>query len=136
MCIRDRLREVLALLQMDDKVLPQRRDLLIEHLHKINDKFRGLHERHLVALAKLMNLAMAEVYEVATFYHHFEIIGEGQESPRFTLRVCDGLSCDMAGASTLLGPLKASPGTAHIHVVAAPVRGPFGQAAVAGVSHL
>ena len=127
------LREVLALLQMDDKVLQQRRDLLIEHLHKINDKFRGLHERHLVALAKLMNLAMAEVYEVATFYHHFEIIGEGQESPRFTLRVCDGLSCDMAGASTLLGQLKASLGTDNINVVAAPCVGRCEQAPVAVV---
>ena len=127
------LREVLALLQMDDKVLPQRRDLLIEHLHKINDKFRGLHERHLVALAKLMNLAMAEVYEVATFYHHFEIIGEGQESPRFTLRVCDGLSCDMAGASTLLGQLKASLGTDNINLVAAPCVGRCEQAPVAVV---
>jgi formate dehydrogenase len=127
------LREVLALLQMDDKVLQQRRDLLIEHLHKINDKFRGLHERHLVALAKLMNLAMAEVYEVATFYHHFEIIGEGQESPRFTLRVCDGLSCDMAGASTLLGQLKASLGTGNIKVVSAPCVGRCEQAPVAVV---
>ena len=127
------LREVLALLQMDDKVLQQRRDLLIEHLHKINDKFRGLHERHLVALAKLMNLAMAEVYEVATFYHHFEIIGEGQESPRFTLRVCDGLSCDMAGASTLLGQLKASLETDNINVVAAPCVGRCEQAPVAVV---
>ena len=127
------LREVLALLQMDDKVLQQRRDLLIEHLHKINDKFRGLHERRLVALAKLMNLAMAEVYEVATFYHHFEIIGEGQESPRFTLRVCDGLSCDMAGASTLLGQLKASLDTDNINVVAAPCVGRCEQAPVAVV---
>ena len=127
------LREVLALLPMDDKVLHQRRDLLIEHLHKINDKFRGLHERHLVALAKLMNLAMAEVYEVATFYHHFQIIGEGQESPRFTLRVCDGLSCDMAGASTLLGQLKASLGTDNINVVAAPCVGRCEQAPVAVV---
>ena len=127
------LREVLALLQMDDEVLQQRRDLLIEHLHKINDKFRGLHERHLVALAKVMNLAMAEVYEVATFYHHFEIIGEGQESPRFTLRVCDGLSCDMAGASTLLGQLKASLGTDNINVLAAPCVGRCEQAPVAVV---
>jgi formate dehydrogenase len=127
------LREVLALLPMDDKVLQQRRDLLIEHLHKINDKFRGLHERHLVALAKLMNLAMAEVYEVATFYHHFQIIGEGQESPRFTLRVCDGLSCDLAGASTLLGQLKASLGTDNINVVAAPCVGRCEQAPVAVV---
>ena len=51
-----------------------RRDLLIEHLHRLNDAYRCLHERHLVALAKEMNMPMAEVYEVATFYHHFEVV--------------------------------------------------------------
>ncbi len=127
------LLEVSALLQMDDKVLQQRRDLLIEHLHKINDKFRGLHERHLVALAKLMNIAMAEVYEVATFYHHFEIICEGEEAPLFTVRVCDGLSCDLAGASTLLGQLQASFGINNIKVVSAPCVGRCEQAPVAVV---
>jgi formate dehydrogenase len=127
------LLEVSALLPMEDKVLQQRPDLLIEHLHKINDNFRGLHERHLVALAKLMNMSMAEVYEVATFYHHFEIIREGEEAPVFTLRVCDGLSCDMAGASTLLGQFKASLGTGNIKVVSAPCVGRCEQAPVAAV---
>jgi formate dehydrogenase len=127
------LLEVSALLPMEDKVLQQRPDLLIEHLHKINDNFRGLHERHLVALAKLMNMSMAEVYEVATFYHHFEIIHDGEEAPAFTLRVCDGLSCDMAGASTLLGQLKASLGTGNIKVVSAPCVGRCEQAPVAVV---
>ena len=127
------LLEVSALLPMEDKVLQQRPDLLIEHLHKINDNFRGLHERHLVALAKLMNMSMAEVYEVATFYHHFEIIHDGEEAPVFTLRVCDGLSCDMAGASTLLGQLKASLGTGNIKVVSAPCVGRCEQAPVAVV---
>jgi formate dehydrogenase len=127
------LLEVSALLPMEDRVLQQRPDLLIEHLHKINDNFRGLHERHLVALAKLMNMSMAEVYEVATFYHHFEIIHDGEEAPVFTLRVCDGLSCDMAGASTLLGQLKASLGTGNIKVVSAPCVGRCEQAPVAVV---
>ena len=127
------LLEVSALLPMEDKVLQQRPDLLIEHLHKINDNFRGLHERHLVALAKLMNMSMAEVYEVATFYHHFEIIRDGEEAPVFTLRVCDGLSCDMAGALTLLGQLKASLGTGNIKVVSAPCVGRCEQAPVAVV---
>jgi formate dehydrogenase len=127
------LLEVSALLPMEDKVLQQRPDLLIEHLHKINDNFKGLHERHLVALAKLMNMSMAEVYEVATFYHHFEIIRDGKEAPVFTLRVCDGLSCDMAGASTLLGQLKASLGTGNIKVVSAPCVGRCEQAPVAVV---
>ncbi len=127
------LLEVSALLPMEDKVLQQRPDLLIEHLHKINDNFRGLHERHLVALAKLMNMSMAEVYEVATFYHHFEIIHDGEEAPVFTLRVCDGLSCDMAGASTLMGQIKASLGTGNIKVVSAPCVGRCEQAPVAVV---
>jgi formate dehydrogenase len=127
------LLEVSALLPMEDKVLQQRPDLLIEHLHKINDNFRGLHERHLVALAKLMNMSMAEVYEVATFYHHFEIIHDGEEAPVFTLRVCDGLSCEMAGALTMLGQLKASLGTSNIKVVSAPCVGRCEQAPVAVV---
>ncbi|MFN5508115.1 MAG: NADH-ubiquinone oxidoreductase-F iron-sulfur binding region domain-containing protein [Burkholderiales bacterium] len=127
------LQEVRALLLLDSEVLKQRRDLLIEQLHKINDTFRGLHERHLVALAKLMNISMAEVYEVATFYHHFEVIREGEQAPQFTLRVCDGLSCEMAGAATLLNNLKASLGTSKVKVVAAPCVGRCEQAPVAVV---
>jgi formate dehydrogenase len=127
------LQEVRALLLLDSEVLKQRRDLLIEQLHKINDTFRGLHERHLVALAKLMNIPMAEVYEVATFYHHFEVIREGEQTPQFTLRVCDGLSCEMAGAATLLNKLKASLGTSKIKVVSAPCVGRCEQAPVAVV---
>ena len=127
------LQEVRALLLLDSEVLKQRRDLLIEQLHKINDTFRGLHERHLVALAKLMNIPMAEVYEVATFYHHFEVIREGEQAPQFTLRVCDGLSCEMAGAASLLNKLKASLGTSKIKVVSAPCVGRCEQAPVAVV---
>ena len=127
------LQEVRALLLLDSEVLKQRRDLLIEQLHKINDTYRGLHERHLVALAKLMNISMAEVYEVATFYHHFEVIREGEQAPQFTLRVCDGLSCEMAGAATLLNKLKASLGTSKVKVVSAPCVGRCEQAPVAVV---
>ena len=127
------LQEVRALLLLDSEVLKQRRDLLIEQLHKINDTFRGLHERHLVALAKLMNISMAEVYEVAAFYHHFEVIREGEQAPQFTLRVCDGLSCEMAGAATLLNKLKASLGTSKVKVVSAPCVGRCEQAPVAVV---
>ena len=127
------LAEVQALLPWDGEVLKQRRDLLIEHLHKINDTYRGLYERHLVALAKLMNISMAEVYEVATFYHHFEIIRDGEQAPKFTVRVCNGLSCDMAGATSLLGKLRASLGTDNIKVVEAPCMGRCEQAPVAVV---
>jgi len=127
------LQEVRALLLLDSEALRQRRDLLIEHLHTINDTYRGLHERHLVALAKLMNIAMAEVYEVATFYHHFEIIPEGEQAPQFTVRVCDGLSCDMAGAATLLTKLQSALGTSKVKVVSAPCVGRCEQAPVAVV---
>ncbi len=127
------LQEVRALLLLDSETLRQRRDLLIEHLHTINDTYRGLHERHLVALAKLMNIAMAEVYEVATFYHHFEIIPEGEQAPQFTVRVCNGLGCDMAGAATLLTKLQSALGTSKVKVVSAPCVGRCEQAPVAVV---
>ena len=127
------LQEVQHLLGIESDVLKHRRDLLIEHLHKLNDTHRGLHQRHLVALAKLMNIAMAEVYEVATFYHHFEVIQDGDQAPEFTVRVCDGLSCDMAGASSLLGKLQSSLGKDNVKVVAAPCVGRCEQAPVAVV---
>ena len=127
------MQEVRALLLLEPEALKLRRDLLIEQLHALNDTFRGLHERHLVALSKLMNISMAEVYEVATFYHHFEVIREGEQAPQFTVRVCDGLSCEMAGAPTLLSKLKASLGTSNIKVVPAPCVGRCEQAPVAVV---
>ena len=97
--------EVKKLLTLNFADLAERPDLLIEHLHVLNDTCLGLHDRHLLALAKLMNLPMAEVYEVATFYHHFEIIREGEKPADITVRVCDGLSCEMAGARGLLDKL-------------------------------
>lgn len=105
-----------------------RRDLLIEHLHKLNDAFRCLHERHLVALAREMNIPMAEVYEVASFYHHFEILkGDGQ-APGLTIRVCDGLSCELAGARDLLARLPALLGERDVRVISAPCLGRCEQA--------
>jgi formate dehydrogenase len=111
---------------------PHRRDLLIENLHKLNDFHRGLRERHLVALARQMNLPMAEVFEVATFYHHFEVLREGQEPARLTVRVCDGLSCEMRGARDLLAKLPALLG-AEVRVLPAPCVGRCEQAPVAVV---
>ncbi len=94
--------EVRALL----KDAPLRRDLLIEHLHRIQDRYGHLSAAHLVALAEEMKLAMAEVYEVATFYHHFDVIKEGDAAPpAITVRVCDSIACEMAGASELLAKL-------------------------------
>ena len=89
-----------------------RRDLLIEHLHALNDAFHGLFERHLVALAAEMRLALVEVFEVASFYHHFEILKDDATAPALTVRVCDGLSCEMAGARELLARLPALLGAA------------------------
>ena len=72
-------------------------DLLIEHLHKLQDHFGHLSAAHLAALAQEMRLAQSEVYEVASFYHHFDIVKEGEDAPQaLTVRVCDGLSCDSA----------------------------------------
>ena len=110
-----------------------RRDLLIEYLHLLNDAYRGLHERHLVALAKVMNIPMAEVYEVATFYHHFEVIRDGDLAADLTIRVCNGLSCELAGASQLIEKLPQLLGNPKIKVIAAPCVGRCEQAPVAVV---
>jgi formate dehydrogenase len=86
---------------------PRRRDLLIEHLHKVNDRFGYLPAAHLAALAKEMRLALAEVYEVATFYHHFHVVKEGEPAPApLTVRVCDSIACEIAGSSELVKKLS------------------------------
>ncbi len=85
---------------------PRRRDLLIEHLHQIQDRFGYLSAPHLVALAAEMKMAMAEVYEVATFYHHFDVVKDGETAPpAITVRVCDSIACELAGSQTLLDAL-------------------------------
>ena len=112
---------------------PHRRDLLIELLHKLNDAYRGLHERHLVALAREMNVSLAEVYEVATFYHHFEVLRGDDTAPHLTVRVCSGLSCALAGAHDLLVRLPALLGHADVRVIPAPCVGRCEQAPVAVV---
>jgi formate dehydrogenase len=85
----------------------RRRDLLIEHLHRINDRYGHLPARHLAALAEEMRLPLAEVYEVATFYHHFEVVKEGETAPpQLTVRVCDSIACELAGAQELLKKLS------------------------------
>lgn len=110
-----------------------RRDLLIENLHKLNDEYRALHDRHLVALAKEMNLPMAEVYEVATFYHHFEVVRGNDPVADITVRVCDGIACELSGAQNLLEKLPAILGNDKIKVIAAPCVGRCEQAPVAVV---
>ncbi len=123
------LKEVQDLVGVD----APRRDLLIEYLHLLNDANRGLHERHLVALAKVMNIPMAEVYEVATFYHHFEVIRDGDLAADLTIRVCNGLSCELAGASQLIAKLPQLLGNPKIKVIAAPCVGRCEQSPIAVV---
>ncbi|WP_292751411.1 NAD(P)H-dependent oxidoreductase subunit E [Methylophaga sp. UBA4204] len=89
----------------------RQKDLLIEHLHKIQDFYKHISAAHLVALAYEMKLSRAEVYEVATFYHHFDVIKEGDAVPAdLTVRVCDSMSCEMAGAEDLIGSLETAMG--------------------------
>ena len=106
----------------------RQRDLLIEHLHKLQDRFGHLSARHLAALASEMGLAQTEVYEVATFYHHFDVVKDGDAVPAaLTVRVCDGLSCEMAGARDLLARLPGILGK-DVRVIAAPCVGRCEQA--------
>src|SRR5579863_6208268 len=112
---------------------PRRRDLLIEHLHKIQDRYGCLSAQHLVALAGEMKMAMAEVYEVATFYHHFDVVKEGENPPpAITVRVCDSIACDLAGSDELLAKLPALLGTG-VRVLHAPCVGRCETAPVAVV---
>jgi len=114
---------------------PRRRDLLIEHLHLIQDKFGYLSAAHLAALAHEMRLALAEVYEVATFYAHFDVVKEGETPPPpVTVRVCDSLTCEMFGARQLLADLAAKLGPG-VRVVRAPCMGACDKAPVCHVGH-
>jgi formate dehydrogenase len=121
--------EVLALLGSSSR----QRDLLIEHLHRIQDRFGCLSAAHLVALAAEMKLAMTEVYEVATFYHHFDVVKEGEAAPpAITVRVCDSITCDISGSRELLARLPALVG-ADVRVLHAPCVGRCETAPVAVV---
>ncbi|TPK50624.1 MULTISPECIES: NAD(P)H-dependent oxidoreductase subunit E [unclassified Mesorhizobium] len=114
------LAEVQALLGARQR----RRDLLIEFLHLIQDRYGCLSARHLRALAQDMRLSQAEVYEVATFYDHFDVVKEGEIPPApLTIRVCDSVSCMLAGADTLLAELQAGADPAAIRVMRAPCMG-------------
>lgn len=97
---------------------PRRRDLLIEYLHLIQDKFQQISARHIVALAREMKLATTEVYEVATFYHHFDVVEDNIKAPEITVRVCNSISCEMFGANSLIDELRRNlNGNIHIQTV-------------------
>src|SRR5688500_6309773 len=125
------LDEVCALL--GDK--PRRRDLLIEYLHLIQDAYGCLSAAHLTALAQEMKMALAEVYEVATFYAHFDVVKEGETPPpAITVRGCDSLSCAMAGAEHLLAELQGKLGR-DVRVIRAPCMGACDVVPVVAVGH-
>ncbi len=126
------LAEIRALLDERER----RRDLLIEHLHLIQDRYGHLSAAHLAALALEMRFALAELYEVATFYAHFDVVKEGETPPpAVTVRVCDSLSCALKGAERLLAelPNKLGPG---VRVVRAPCMGACDRAPVCAVGHV
>jgi len=126
------LEEVRALLT--DR--PRRRDLLIEHLHLIQDKYGHLSAAHLTALAAEMKMALTEVYEVATFYAHFDVVKEGETAPpAVTVRVCESLSCAMRGAEKLLAELPGKLGP-NVRVVRAPCMGACDHAPAVAVGHV
>ena len=112
-----------------------RRDLLIEYLHRIQDRFGHLSPAHIAALGDHMGLAQTEVYEVATFYAHFDVLADGETPPpEVTIRVCDSIACQLAGAEQLLEELKRDAG-ADVRVLRAPCMGRCDTAPVAEVGH-
>ncbi|MFC7702827.1 NAD(P)H-dependent oxidoreductase subunit E [Plastorhodobacter daqingensis] len=132
--------------QLDDAALaevqallgdrPRRRDLLIEFLHLIQDARGHLPAAHLRALAEELRMSMAEVWEVATFYAHFDPVKEGDTPPPdLTIRVCDSLSCELAGSEALLAALEAGHDPARVRVLRAPCMGRCDMAPVAEVGH-
>lgn len=115
---------------------PRRRDLLIEYLHLIQDEYGHLSAAHLRALAEELRIAQAEVYEVATFYAHFDVVKEGETPPpALTIRVCDSLSCELAGAQALKAALEDGMDPAQVRVLRAPCMGRCDTAPVLELGH-
>ncbi|WP_375553901.1 NAD(P)H-dependent oxidoreductase subunit E [Roseovarius mucosus] len=115
---------------------PRRRDLLIEYLHRIQDKFGHLSAAHLRALAEELRLSQAEVYEVASFYAHFDVVREGETPPpALTIRVCNSLSCELAGAQALKSALEQGTDPTQVRILRAPCMGRCDTAPVVELGH-
>ncbi len=128
--------EALAGIQALLGARPRRRDLLIEHLHLIQDHYGHLCAAHLKALAHELRLAETEVFEVATFYAHFDVVKEGESPPpALTIRVCDSLTCSMMGAEQLIAELEAGADPAAIRIKRAPCMGACDRAPALEVGH-
>ena len=132
--------------QLDDQALeeirdllgdaPRRRDLLIEHMHLVQDKYGHLGAAHIRAMAEEMRISMAEVYEVATFYAHFDVVKEDETPPpALTIRVCDSLSCEIAGAQALKAALEDGLDPSEVRVLRAPCMGRCDTAPVLELGH-
>ena len=115
---------------------PRQKDLLIEFLHLIQDKYGYLSAQHLCALAEELKLSMAEVYEVASFYAHFDIVKEDETPPpKLTIRVCDSLSCELAGARKLREELQNGLDPNEVRVLRAPCMGRCDNAPTLEIGH-
>ncbi len=115
---------------------PRRRDLLIEYLHLVQDRFGHLSAAHLAALAEALGLAQTEVYEVATFYAHFDVVKEGETPPPpLTIRVCDSLTCELMGAEALIRELEAARDPSAVRILRAPCMGACDRAPAVEVGH-
>ena len=116
--------------------LPLKRDMLIEYLHLIQDKYNQIRKKHLAALANLLKIPMAEAFEVATFYAHFDVIDDEDESlPPTTIRVCDSLTCELFGANDLMKKLESTLDKKKVRVVRAPCMGLCDKAPACEVGH-
>ena len=115
---------------------PRRPDLLIEFLHLIQDEYGHISAVHMRALAEEMRLSQAEIYEVATFYAHFDVVKEDETPPPvLTIRVCDSLSCELAGAASLQEALKSGLDPEKVRVLRAPCMGRCDTAPVLELGH-
>ena len=123
--------EIILLLKNKSKA----RDMLIENLHLIQDKFKCLHSKHLTALATIMKMPLAEVYEVASFYAHFDIVDNDDKPAEITIRVCDTVTCEMMGGKKLLQNLKKKYSKKNIRIVNAPCMGRCDTAPVLEIGH-
>ena len=116
--------------------LPLVRDLLIEYLHLIQDKYNCIKKKHLAALSSIMKIPFAEAFEVATFYAHFDVIDDGQdEPPQTTIRVCDSLTCELKGSQSLIKELEKSCNPKEVRIVRAPCMGLCDKAPACEVGH-
>ncbi len=126
--------EALAEVRSVIGTIPRRRDLLIEMLHLLQDRFGCLHARHVRALAEELRLAEVEIFEVASFYHHFDLVKEGETPPPpVTIRICESVSCMLAGAESLIAAVVQGVDPGRVRVVRAPCMGHCADAPAATV---